>query len=485
MPPLMRLPGYEVPRNALIDFSPINSAIDSYRQQQNQDRSFGLQQEGMDLQKKQFGLTQERDGRERENEIKRRMGNAALLLLQEKDPARQAAMHQQMLALHPDAKSLPDTYKDPRTAALGILGDAGMAGDYLSFQMRQQEAARAAEADSRAKAEAPYRLELLKAQTAQANQRDDKGKAEAQILQGIMPYITGAGVPPGGGGRVGDPNIRQQSFGGEGTGVPGIVQVADPTPAPAPAAPVQPASPMDRLTPGQRIGLGLALIGKGDAGKIIAGADPNDPNALGKEARNEVDKKMLASGESLARLNQIAADFRPEFMQIEDRLGYGWTALASKFRAGQAVVTPEQQKSLAEFAAFRATSIGNLNQYIKDITGAAMTNAEADRIMKAMPNPGAGIMDGDDPVSFKAKLDVAIRDAKHSIARYNFLRTQGFKGTVEQAAAAMPLSAVPAAMNQRGKALLDQLQQSNPGIDRKALAPLVNQQLRQEFGMNI
>lgn len=141
-PPLIRLPGYEVPQNALMNFAPINNAIDSYEQRQERDRQYGMQRE-------RFGMEKQRFAADRENEIKRRIGNLALLTLQKPEAEREASW-KSVLALHPEAAKLGPQYGDFRTGPLALLADAGMAGDYLTYQMRQQEAARAAAADRRA-----------------------------------------------------------------------------------------------------------------------------------------------------------------------------------------------------------------------------------------------------------------------------------------------------------------------------------------------
>lgn len=316
---------------------------------------------------------------------------------------------------------------------------------------------------------------------------------ELGIMRQLMPGAGGGAVAP----QV-DPNIRPQSFDGGASGVPGIVTNSDPnfirTQAVAGSdAPTQ-ASPPDGMvqtpygpkTPDEarRLAGAMMLSPKfAQAGKAILESIPQ--TKLGKEVGNELDKKQLNTQESLARLNTIASTFKPEFQTIEDRLGYAWTEFATKFRAGQAAVTPDQERSLAEFSAFRSDAINNLNQYIKEITGAAMTNAEAGRIMRAMPNPGEGIFDGDSPVAFKSKLDVAVYNSKLAIARYNYMRAKGFTGNADEASRKMTLESVPEVMNRRGKELRDQVQKSNPGVRPENLRPLVEQQLRKEFGINI
>jgi hypothetical protein len=319
--------------------------------------------------------------------------------------------------------------------------------------------------------------------------------ATADFELGIMRQLM-----PGGGAAApvvpqGDPNIRPQSFEGGASGVPGLVTDQDPnfirtqaTDAPTQSVPADGMiqTPYGPKTPeeARRLAGAMMLSPKfAQAGKAIMESIPQ--TKLGREVGNELDKKQLNTQESLARLNTISSTFKPEFQTIEDRLGYAWTEFASKFRAGQAVVTPDQERSLAEFSAFRADAINNLNQYIKEITGAAMTNAEAARIMRAMPNPGEGIFDGDSPVQFKSKLDAAVYNSKLAIARYNYMRANGFTGNADEAARKMTLDSVPDVMNRRGRELRDQVQKSNPGVRPENLRPLVEQQLRKEFGINI
>lgn len=59
----------------------------------------------------------------------------------------------------------------------------------------------------------------------------------------------------------------------------------------------------------------------------------------------------------------------------------------------------------------------NLNQTIKDLTGAAMGVQEADRIIASLPNAGTDIFGGDSPTEFEAKLNNAVKQTKYALAR--------------------------------------------------------------------
>jgi hypothetical protein len=210
----------------------------------------------------------------------------------------------------------------------------------------------------------------------------------------------------------------------------------------------------------------------------------SNPAGLQKPTVNAIEEKQLNTTESLARLNNIATQFRPEFQTIENRLGYAWTNLLDKFRSGRANLTPEQQQELASFSGYRADALNNLNQYIKEITGAAMTNAEAERIMRAMPNPGQGIFDGDGPTEFQAKLSAAIRTSKLALARYNYLRKNGFAGNVDDAAKRLPLDRMSGVIQDRTTALAQEISRQNPGVGLDQLKPVIRQRLRAEFGID-
>jgi hypothetical protein len=67
----------------------------------------------------------------------------------------------------------------------------------------------------------------------------------------------------------------------------------------------------------------------------------------------------------------------------------------------------------------------NLNLYIQEITGAQMSQEEAKRLRRVMPDPGDGIFDGDSPVQFEANLNDAMSRVRASLNRYKDLRERG------------------------------------------------------------
>lgn len=165
-----------------------------------------------------------------------------------------------------------------------------------------------------------------------------------------------------------------------------------------------------------------------------------------KKTLGDIEKKLLGARENLARLRNVAMKFRPEFQEIPTRLGVAWTGL--KARIGLGNISSEDQKLLSETADFFRDSISVINLYIKDITGAQMSASETDRLRLAVPDPGEGIFSGDDPITFKAKLDSAIQDIERAIVRYEYYLSQGITDP-EEMARRTPLDRMPTAINEQ------------------------------------
>lgn len=316
----------------------------------------------------------------------------------------------------------------------------------------------------------PLERQRLEAQIAQAQRKDTMGEAQARILQGTFPELfSGQGAAPP------NQNIRPQSFDATQSAVPGIQFVNDgqrgALPPQSQQSGVQPWSGMD-----PRKAMGLAMIpGMGDAAKIAAEA--YNQNRLGKEGQNKIDEKSINASEQQARLASIRSLFRPEFQQFETKAKMTFKALSEKFKTGGVTLNEADEKMLTDYTTFRAEAFDNLNQYVKEITGAAMTNAEAERIMKAIPNPGDNWWDGDSPTQFKAKLDGAVRKTQLALARMEYAKREG------KSWQAIPLTNMPKIIDERGNQI--EREARRQGIkDESEINGMVRQRLRAEFGID-
>lgn len=204
------------------------------------------------------------------------------------------------------------------------------------------------------------------------------------------------------------------------------------------------------------------------------------PMVPGKTAANKVDEEVLDTTRNLARLSTIEGMFKPHFQTIGTRAGMTWSAIKEKAGVG---LTTKESADLKEFSAYKRNAIDSLNRYIKDITGAAMTNAEAERILKGLPNPGSGLFDGDSPTEFKAKLDDAMKQTKLSVARASYLKRRGMSLDRGDGTAVVQLDQMPKLMNARGREIEAKIQQDTPDVDPARLKQLVRSRLAVEFGL--
>ena len=202
------------------------------------------------------------------------------------------------------------------------------------------------------------------------------------------------------------------------------------------------------------------------------GARINPGAELSKPTQNKVEEKALTSSEGLARLNSIQKSFRPEFMEIGTRFNQAWNAKLEKL--GQPL-SPEDQKSLTEYTTFSRNALSNLNDYIKEITGAALSEMEAKRIMAAAPNPGQGIFDGDSPTQFKAKMDAAINELTLANARSIYAAKVGIN------ALDVSLTSMRDVVNKRYNAEYESLKAA--GLEDGAAKAKARELVKTEFGI--
>jgi len=199
-----------------------------------------------------------------------------------------------------------------------------------------------------------------------------------------------------------------------------------------------------------------------------AGALPAD-----KAAKTKLDEVLLDSGTRLMQLNSIDRMYKPEYQTYAYQGENAWNALKEK---GGLNLDPKDQEKLQSYTAYKQTSVKQLNDYIRSVTGATITESEAGRLMAAIPNVGEGTFGGDSPTQFKTKLDNTIRELKYAEARAAYIKKKGF--TLNDSN--VTLSDVPMLMKNREQELItnNKLDLSKEG-DRNTL----RRQLAAEFGL--
>ena len=267
------------------------------------------------------------------------------------------------------------------------------------------------------------------------------------------------------------PRLVPQSFGSAPQGDPNLVRVQ------APGAPAQPQAqePMVTLPGGRQVPLSVA-----EAVQLQAARQKNEPlaNLIGqaigkvpKALQDDVAKKQMESIDQIGRLEGIKQRFKPEWQTWETSLKQRGLNIADSFEALREKIPDAERKTMAEYAAFKMEAVDNLNRYIKEMTGAAMSEVEAKRLRQAMPDP-----EKDSPSQFKSKLDNAIRISKLTHARFKSIGKYGVSQYT-------PSEAMPDIINQRANDLERQLRQQNPQAAQPLVDKAVKDALKQEFGI--
>jgi hypothetical protein len=191
---------------------------------------------------------------------------------------------------------------------------------------------------------------------------------------------------------------------------------------------------------------------------------------LSKTTAGQVEQGALSNADAITRLNNIQYSYRPEYQNIKYRGKQAWNTLVDK---GIGLPEPEKRQ-LAQYSQYKQNSLQNLNQTIKDITGAAMGVQEAERIIASLPNAGTGIFDGDSPTEFEAKLNNAVKQTKYALARKNYALKNGLKWENTS------LDSMPKIIQSRGKEIEKQY---NLNPEDPATKQIVLRQLAAEFGV--
>jgi hypothetical protein len=226
---------------------------------------------------------------------------------------------------------------------------------------------------------------------------------------------------------------------------------------------------VSKLDPSQRKALDKLAESRGIS-KAKAGASTIYTGQLSKTTASDVEKGVITNADAITRLNNIQFSYKPEYQNIKYRANQAWKTLVDK---GIGLPEPEKRQ-LAQYSQYKQNSLQNLNQTIKDITGAAMGIQEAERIIATLPNAGTGIFDGDSPTEFESKLNNAVKQTKYALARKNYALKNGLKWENTS------LDSMPKIIQSRGKEIEKQynLDPKDPATKQTVL-----RQLAAEFGV--
>lgn len=136
-----------------------------------------------------------------------------------------------------------------------------------------------------------------------------------------------------------------------------------------------------------------------------------------------VQGKTLDLNNMLSRLDETQRTYDPAYQQLGTKAKM-WASQWTEKLGGS--LSPEDADQLDRYTTFRATAFDNLSQTLKEMSGAAVTPQEYDRLKQSLPNPGTGIVgSGDSPTAFEAKLRRANRSTRLALIRYGYAQEAG------------------------------------------------------------
>jgi len=221
---------------------------------------------------------------------------------------------------------------------------------------------------------------------------------------------------------------------------------------------------------------GWTIESDGEGGfKMVQGPMGDKTMQPSKPTVNMLQKNLFESGEEFARLQNIKNNVNPEFLDGWGQLGARWGNLKEKWGAGILEPSEDERKHIDEYSKFQRNVSENLNLYIKRITGAQMSEAEAERLMKAMPNMEMGYQ------QFMSTLDSSLEALGMSRARAAYALKNGFKGTADDLEKQLPLSQMESKIEDYGQQLEAQLKKQFPNKSQAEIDRMVSAQVQKMF----
>ncbi|KKM27737.1 hypothetical protein LCGC14_1571720 [marine sediment metagenome] len=322
----------------------------------------------------------------------------------------------------------------------------------------------------------PKRIEQVKRETEELNNKLIKFKEE----EGIFDPVTQEVIRQPGEAKPKELALTETRLSAIATGA-----ITDPNVTPEEAKRIQ-----ADITAGRTARRGAGITTTLPDGTVIQiGGPVTKAPGFGVAATNVVQKDLLAATQGLQRLTQIENSIDDKFLTIPGKFKAATLNLKDKLGnfLGLKTLTQDEQAFLSDFSTFAQDSIENINLYIKEITGAQMSEKEANRLRKAVADIGDGLFAGDGPIKFRSKLTNQLRKFRLSVARLNWINTQGIRSNfgprMQGVENRLPLQRMPAIMAKRESEIMTRFKKELPGRNQQEYDQLALSRLSEEFGL--
>ena len=146
----------------------------------------------------------------------------------------------------------------------------------------------------------------------------------------------------------------------------------------------------------------------------------NTGGGMQKGTAKSLEESIIATSNSLDRLSRMGTEFEQDYLTVPGKV-------RSKLLWGQGMLDPDGMNTgdrdwYSKQVTWRADAISFMNEEIKRMTGAQMSENEAKRLRKGMPDP-----ENDDPIAFQAKWKSNVRNLQMIRARANYYLSKGLQ----------------------------------------------------------
>jgi len=159
-----------------------------------------------------------------------------------------------------------------------------------------------------------------------------------------------------------------------------------------------------------------------EAPKVVGTQSEVTPG-LTKAAHAKMVESTFNAQNNIIELENVKAGFQDRFLTLQGKLSLAGAKFLDMLDSSK----PEDKKFIAEQSRWKTDAWNQVNKYIKEITGAQMSEAEARRILNALPNPDSSIFKLTSPTEYKSQLETALRNAKMAVARQQYFLNEGLK----------------------------------------------------------
>ena len=191
--------------------------------------------------------------------------------------------------------------------------------------------------------------------------------------------------------------------------------------------------------------------------------------ALDKTNKRKIEEKAFNAQEAISRYRGIKDSFKPDLLRAKPKM---LSALAQAKDFFSIDVTDEERQLVTEMTTMYRRSAENLALFIKDISGAAVSEQEADRLSKVMPNTN------DTPMVFEAKLNDALKQTQFALWRYHYALNKGLD-PINTGLSTYDMESI---IDQEGKNIELAIRQKNAGMPEQEVNARVVEALQSIFG---